>query len=272
MKSYAKILAMSLALTIPAAGYCGDNAPAKTPDAGAAAKPATAFGEAAQSVVPKVSPSMESLAVEASSEISGTVIETMDSGGYSYALLDNKGKKTWVAMPETKVVVGMELTFSGGGEMVDFRSASLKRTFDKIWFCGAPIKVAGAGTIDGKKSPGSEGAVPAVKETIKVEKAAAENAYKVAELYAKSASLDKKTIVVKGKVVKVSAGIMAKNWVHIQDGSGDAKTKTNNLVVTTQDLPKVGDVVTASGTLYKDKDFGGGYKYDVIVEEATITP
>lgn len=47
---------------------------------------------------------------------------------------------------------------------------------------------------------------------------------------------------------------------------------TNDLVVTTQDAPKVGDVVTAKGTLHKDKDFGAGYKYRMIVEEATVKP
>jgi hypothetical protein len=61
---------------------------------------------------------------------------------------------------------------------------------------------------------------------------------------------------------------MKKNWIHLQDGTGDAGN--NDLVVTSDDLPKVGDVVTASGTLYNDKDFGGGYKYKVIIEKAGI--
>ena len=120
---------------------------------------------------------------------------------------------------------------------------------------------------------GSEGAkAPAASEQIKVEKAKGADAYTVSETYEKAGKLDKKTVVVRGKVVKVSKGIMGKNWVHLRDGSGDPGKGTNNLVVTTQDLPKVGDVVTAKGTLYKDKDFGAGYKYQVIVEEATVKP
>jgi hypothetical protein len=43
-------------------------------------------------------------------------------------------------------------------------------------------------------------------------------------------------------------------------------------VVTSDSIPKVGDVVTASGILYNDKDFGGGYKYKVIIEKADIKP
>ena len=63
---------------------------------------------------------------------------------------------------------------------------------------------------------------------------------------------------------------MGKNWIHLQDGTGDAAKGTNNLVVTSQDLPQVGDIVTVKGTVYKDKDFGAGYKYNVIMEEASI--
>ena len=118
---------------------------------------------------------------------------------------------------------------------------------------------------------GSEGAkAPAASEPIKVEKAKGADAYTVSETYEMAGKLDKKTVVVQGKVVKVSKGIMGKNWVHLRDGSGDPGKGTNNLVVTTQDVPKVGDVVTAKGTLYKDKDFGAGYLYKVIVEEATL--
>ena len=122
-------------------------------------------------------------------------------------------------------------------------------------------------------SAGSEGAkAPAPSDTIKVEKAKGADAYTVSETYEKAGKLDKKTVIVRGKVVKVSRGIMGKNWVHLRDGSGDSGKGTNNLVVTTQDVPKVGDVVTAKGILYKDKDFGAGYKYKVIVEEATVKP
>lgn len=119
-----------------------------------------------------------------------------------------------------------------------------------------------------KKAHESTSAPPS--ETIKVEKATGPGAYTVAEIHAKSAQLDKKKVTVRGKVVKVSEFIMKRNWIHLRDGSGDTGTRTNNLVVTSQDAPNVGDVVTASGTLAKDRDFGSGYLYSVIVEDATI--
>ena len=82
--------------------------------------------------------------------------------------------------------------------------------------------------------------------------------------------MDKKTVVVKGKVVKVSQGIMGKNWVHIQDGSGDQQKGTHNLVATSQDMSAVGDIVTITGTFAKDRDFGAGYLYKAIIEDAKV--
>ena len=119
---------------------------------------------------------------------------------------------------------------------------------------------------------GAEGAkAPASSEPIKVEKATGKDAYTVSELYEKSGTLDKKGITVRGKIVKVSKGIMGKNWIHLQDGTGDSGKGTHDLVVTTaMDAAAVGDAVTVKGTIYKDKDFGSGYKYAVIMEEATI--
>jgi hypothetical protein len=223
-----------------------------------------------QVAVPPAQPSVDA-AKEKVMLLTGRVVQIMNSGGYTYVYLDNKGEKNWVAAPEMQVKVGEELTFQGGGEMRNFASKSLNRTFEKIFFCGSPIPRAGD-AVDitaGKRSPG--GKVMAAKdETIKVGKASGPNAYTIGNLYRNKARLDKKKVVVRGKVVKVSARIMERNWVHIQDGSGEAKKKTNNLVVTSTDLPSVGDIVTASGVIVKDRDFGSGYKYDLILEQATI--
>ena len=106
---------------------------------------------------------------------------------------------------------------------------------------------------------------------ITVEKAEGGNAYTVAELFAKRKELDNKDIILKGEVVKVTARIMNKNWLHIQDGTGSAQEGTNDMVVTTMDLPSVGDTVTIKGVLFSDKDFGSGYKYNAIVEFGQVS-
>lgn len=203
------------------------------------------------------------------SALSGKVVETMNSGGYTYLCIEKDGKKTWAAVLETKVTVGQEIALQPGYEMVNFTSKTLNRTFDKIIFSTGPASTDSA--VDTKSFHGkavSKDTEVSSGEKIQVEKAP--GAYTVAELYEKRAELDRKNVAVRGKVVKVSSGIMGKNWVHIQDGSGNQKDGNNDLVVTSKDLAAVGDIVTANGTLYKDKDFGSGYKYDVIVEEASI--
>jgi len=92
--------------------------------------------------------------------------------------------------------------------------------------------------------------------------------YKVEELYAKKEKLNGKKVSVKGKVVKFSPGIMGKNWIHLQDGSG--KQGTNDITITTDQNTSIGENIAVTGKLVTNKDFGGGYKYEVIIEEATV--
>jgi hypothetical protein len=91
----------------------------------------------------------------------------------------------------------------------------------------------------------------------------------VAEVYAGKESLAGTEVTVRGKVVKFSSRIMGRNWAHVQDGSGAAGT--NDLTVTTQDTARVGDTVLVSGKVSLNKDFGGGYRYTLIVEDGSVT-
>ena len=202
------------------------------------------------------------------SSLSGRVVETMDSSGYTYVNIEKDGKETWVAVPQMKVVVGQDVSFQPGMVMSNFTSKTLNRTFKTIVFSGGPIGQHGMKSIG--KSPHHMQAKGSTNVAINVEKASGPNAYTVAELYEKRTELDKKDVVVRGQVVKVSTNIMGKNWIHLQDGSGEPSKSNNDLLVTSQDVFSVGDIVTAKGTLYKDKDFGSGYKYAVILEETSI--
>ena len=207
--------------------------------------------------------------IKDASSLSGKVVETMDSGRYTYVCLEKNGKKIWLAVPKMIIIKGQNISFKPGIEMVNFESKTLNRKFDKIIFSEGPIDQQGM--KNEMKSMGSKGNVIMPTEKMDVEKASGPNAYTIGEIYKNKNSLDKQSIVVRGKVVKVSADIMGRNWIHLQDGSGNPKDGSHDLVVTSQTLPSVGDIVTANGTLYKDKDFGRGYKYNVIVEDASMT-
>lgn len=117
------------------------------------------------------------------------------------------------------------------------------------------------------------GAVASAAEVgdVNVAKAVGANAYTVAEIIDQSKILKDKPVVVRGKVVKFSPEIMGKNWIHLRDGSGTAAAKNNDLVLTTKDQVKVGAVVIARGIVRTDKDFGHGYAYEVIMEEASVS-
>lgn len=148
-----------------------------------------------------------------------------------------------------------------------FRTATICAALSLLVGSGSAFAFGNMGM--GGMGGGKKSAELPANEVIKVEKAKGSDAQTVADLFAKSDKLDKKKVVVRGKVVKVSSGIMGKNWVHLKDGTGDGET--GKIVATTQDSAEVGDVVTAKGTLYKDKDFGAGYFYKAIIEEATIS-
>jgi hypothetical protein len=106
---------------------------------------------------------------------------------------------------------------------------------------------------------------------IAVARATGPNAFTIAELFGKKSSLDRKAVWVHAKVVKVLTGIMGKNWVHVRDGSGSAEKNDNDLTVTTQDMATVGNEVLVEGVAHADMDFGSGYKFAVIIEDAKLT-
>jgi len=202
--------------------------------------------------------------------LSGTVLEAKDGGGYTYLRLRTKNGEVWAAVPAAQVKTGAEVSIANPQTMSGFQSKALNRTFDTIIF----------GTLAG---PGAQAApdlrtmhegankAPKVPE-VKVEKAKGDNAKTVSEVYAQKAQLKDKKVTLRGKVVKYNAGIMGKNWLHVRDGTGAQAKGDNDITVTTSGGEwQVGDVVTVVGTVRTDKDFGAGYAYPVIIEEATLT-
>ncbi len=211
--------------------------------------------------------------VQADAGISGKVAETMDASGYTYVLVDTGKEKIWVAGPQTALKVGDEVYVPGGSPMPNFESKTLKRTFEKIIFAPS-IMVGGADQAmpTAQASGPTPQATPTPTPTAQVDLSGItkpKGGETVAEIFAKRQELNGKNVLLRGKVVKFMSGIMGKNWLHVKDGSGTPGT--DDLVVTTQADAKIGDTVLVKGTLAADKDFGSGYRYDVIVEDANVT-
>ena len=121
-----------------------------------------------------------------------------------------------------------------------------------------------------EKSPHSGIGKPVDVGDVKVPKASGPNARTVAEIVTKRIELKDKTVLVRGKVVKYTPEVMGKNWIHLRDGSGSAADNTHDVLVTTKDQARIGDVVVAKGVVHTDRDFGSGYSYKVLVEDATL--
>jgi hypothetical protein len=190
------------------------------------------------------------------------VLETMNAGGYTYVRVRTEQGEIWAAGPQTTVAVGQQVNLGSGMSMGQFHSESLDRTFDQIYFVGA-IEVVGEPAL-----PAGHGSSAAPTQVEAGAVAKAEGGSTIAELYGRRGELAGKQVTVRGRVVKYTAGVMGYNWLHIQDGTGEQGT--NDLTVTTDATAKVGDVVLVRGTAAIDKDFGAGYSYELIVEQATV--
>ena len=198
--------------------------------------------------------------------LAGKVVETMDAATYTYALIDTGAAKAWVAAPQFIVKVGDTLAVADAMPMNQYRSKTLNRTFEVVYFSGN-VRVNG--------KPALAPTVPATVAAAVAPKAAnlaniprAPNGQTVAEILEGKNKFSGQPIAVRARVVKYNAQILGKNWVHLRDGSGTEGT--NDLTVTTSAEVKVGDLVLVTGKLTTNRDFGSGYTYAAIVENATV--
>ena len=201
--------------------------------------------------------------------VRGTVLETMNSGGYTYVFVDTPQDRRWVATRETTVKVGDVVQTAPGMPMQGFTSNTLNRTFDVVYFVDSLQNLsapAGAHPVV-RDPPIPAGQATAVDVTVD----ALEPGKNIAYVYANKDELAGQQVSLRGKVVKYNANILGWNFIHVQDGSGDAAAGTNDLTVTSKAETAVGDTVVVAGTIILDKDFDAGYRFPVLMEDATLT-
>jgi len=216
----------------------------------------------------------------------GKILQISSAMGYKYLKVDENGTTLWVAIANAPVNIGDTIGYDKQTIMTNFKSKTLGKTFEKVIFASDvylpkrrqrvrsmkemlgltgtqnmtnPHKGMGVGLspIQEEKEP----ALPFVEKPF----------YSVEEVFMWRKMLQGKTIKIKGKIYKVSHQIMKRDWVHLGDGSGDEKKLTDDLVFTTTSTKlQAGDEVIASGKVTVDKDFGYGYFYKVIMEDASF--
>ena len=131
MKKTALVLLTIAALAI--AG-CKDKPKTEAPQQAApAGMPAAAPGAAAPGGDPHAG--MKAQEIPAGVGKKAKVSQTMNSGGYTYVeAADEKGVKTWLALPEIKVKVGDSIEYPETPPLANFQSKTLNKTFEKILF------------------------------------------------------------------------------------------------------------------------------------------
>lgn len=190
------------------------------------------------------------------------VNEVLNTEKYSYLNVTEDADKYWIAIPRKEVQPGKTYFYKGGLLKKNFKSKEYNRVFEKIYLVSDVISHPSNGTetdvsetVDNNKTTDENISVVPAKGSIKL-----------AKLFADPDKYNGKLILVTGKCVKVNPNIMGRNWVHIQDDSG----KDLDLTITTMENVNINAIVSFEGTIALNKDFGAGYKYDVIMEEASL--
>ena len=194
------------------------------------------------------------------------VKEILNTEKYSYLLVEEQGKEFWVAISKREVKQGGTYQYKGGLLKKNFFSREFNRVFETVYLVsniwekterpGSALDEAATRIKGGQSLPNLE--------VEKIQPAA--GAISLAELFANKESYQGKLVKITGKCIKINPMIMGRNWVHIQDGSG----QDLELTVTTAEVLQLGDIVSVEGTITLDKDFGAGYRYDIIMEKAVL--
>lgn len=202
------------------------------------------------------------------------VEETVDVSVYTYMRVKEDSDEYWMAVPKQAVETGKNYYYKDRVEMHDFESSELGKTFDLIYFV-EEISTSPQTTMHAHQNPHTAAEMGAMhaehlnvkaKEEIAIEPV--EGGISIAELYKNREDYKNKEVTIKGKVVKVNAQIMDRNWVHLQDGT--EHEGSFDITITTNENVQVGDVVTFKGKIALKKDFGSGYFYEVIMEQGML--
>lgn len=215
------------------------------------------------------------------SAVKGEVLEVLEVANFTYLRLNTKEGEVWAAVVNAHVKKGARVTVENITVMNNFESKSLKKVFPSILFGSLGTSQSGSlgiGKYMAAAHPGlmkNKGMTepmnaPAQGVDARIAKAQGANAMTVEEIVTQGAALKGKSVRVRGKVVKYNAAIMGKNWIHLRDGSGSEGSNNNDILVTTTVPTKEGEIVTVKGIVGTDKDFGAGYAYKVLLEEATL--
>ena len=209
---------------------------------------------------------------EAATKLHKVVVEeVLPTSKYTYLNVNEDGVKSWIAIPKKDVEVGGTYYYRGGLKKTNFKSAEYDRVFETLYLVSDVSKDPSLGAGGGGMSSGNPHGTSGGDEVVLEQKTKLDppsGGISLAELFANLKKYEGQTVRVIGRCVKLNNMIMNRNWVHLQDGS--VKGSAVDLTVTTTENIPLGSVVSMEGKIALNKDFGAGYKYEIIMEEAKL--
>ena len=195
------------------------------------------------------------------------VTEVIQTANYTYYQVDENKNRFWIAVVKSDYKPGDSIYYTQASEQKDFVSKELNRTFPTVFFVSDPSSTLITAVAPARPQPKPQKVEIVQKPDISV--TVPKGGITIAEIYKNPENYKGKSVMIRGVVVKLNTQIMGKNWIHIQDGTNNSGKF--DLTVTTKDSLVVGRTGTFTGTIVLNKDFGSGYFYDVIMEEAKIS-
>jgi hypothetical protein len=204
-------------------------------------------------------------AIDNSNELHTVVAnEVLHTSRYTYMNVTENGDAFWIAIPRKEVETGKTYYYRGGLKKNNFKSAEYDRVFETLYLISDVTEDPnGIPTMGGDPHVHSDEEPVLSNEKI----APPPGGITISELLKNKSQYEGKTVKVKGQVVKVNRMIMQRNWIHLRDGSTGEEV---DLTITTTDNIQMGAIVAFEGIITLNKDFGAGYKYDIIMEEAKL--
>ncbi len=195
------------------------------------------------------------------------VIEVLHTGNYTYLQVKENGKERWLAVPRMIASPGEVYYYRGGMEMEDFQSKELGRLFESVLFLEQVYTSSDIPEEEAVEQPVHTGVVQAQRLNFSIDPA--KEGITISELYSGKKGYEGKTVKIRGAVTRFNPAILETNWIHIQDGT-EHEGKFD-LTVTSGQTAEPGEIIVVEGKITLDRDFGFGYFYEVLMEDATIT-
>lgn len=188
--------------------------------------------------------------------------EVLPTEKYVYVLMEENGEEFWIATVKQEVETGKTYFFKDGLLKIDFESKEYNRTFDRIFLVSSIVPAnhgnqAESAPVESKQPVNTAN----IEKPIKVE-----GSISIADLVDNIEKYDGQEIQVSGVCTKINPNIMGRNWIHLEDGTRD----DYDLVLTSDMIIPEGAVLTMKGKVATNLDFGAGYRYDILIENAQM--